>query len=190
MSSWNWLNVHLRFAFFFVYWSFSRCRVDGVEFCRHFPLSTCHHRGTQAFRIQKPSKCHQIATRSERNAASEAEVISKEIEIDSKFSICFVGETYRYFWSPFFLRRSCRLLNVMYIYIYLFLLVSTFNQIFQIGQIWTQRLRKRWEAETGNYRICQIFGGRSGRYEGVSIKCRSWLVIVRSHVSNENNLVV
>lgn len=116
MSSWNWLNVHLRFAFFFVYWSFSRCRVDGVEFCCHFPPSACHHRGTQAFRIQKPSKCHQIATRSERNAASEAEVISKEIEIDSKFSICFVGETYRYFWSHFFWRRSCRLLNVMYIF--------------------------------------------------------------------------
>ena len=159
----------------------------------HFPLSTCHHRGTQAFRIQKPSKCHQIATRSERNAASEAEVISKEIEIDSKFSICFVGETYRYFWSPGFWRRSCRLL-LSCIYIYdICMHVCWFQhsiKFFPIGQIWTQRLRKCWKAETGNYRICQIFGGRSGRYEGVSIKCRSWLVIVRSHVSNENNLVV
>lgn len=92
----------------------------------------------------------------------------------------------RVFLEPFFLRRSCRLLNVMYIYIYLYFCWFQHSiRFFQIGQIWAQRLRKRWKAETGNYRICQIFGGRSGRYEGVSIKCRSWLVIVRSHVSNE-----
>lgn len=57
----------------------------------------------------------------------------------------------RVFLEPFFLRRSCRLLNVMYIYISLFLLVSTFNQILSN---WSNLSTKTQKAlESGNWKL-------------------------------------